>query len=175
VEEGRNLRKVLAIILALQLILVNGAVYAQEPGVDTPQQEESINAKISSGNEPKKSLSVEADFRDPANYPLISEGGFVDYLLGSYYDYQYIYYETITASEYYSDYMKIQLLYSTDEGYSKDSILSVEYYKEENNYLNHVGSTDFNTSGVTLSYVNSHIAKADFVNEPYIYMRVGIS
>ncbi|WHZ02784.1 Ig-like domain-containing protein [Neobacillus sp. YX16] len=169
------MRKVLAIVLALQLLFVNGGVYAQEQGVNTPKPEENINAKIIEGSEPKQSLSIEADYRDPANYPLIAEDGLVDYLYDSYLDYHSIYYKNVTDSTTYSDYMNIQLYYSSNQAFSKDSNLTIEFYKEDNNYLTSVGNTQFSTSGKTALYVNSHIAKADFTNEPYIYMRVGIA
>lgn len=174
-EEVGDLRKVVAIILVIQLILVNGVVYAQEQGVNTPKTEESINAKVMGGSEPKQSLSVEADYRDPANYPLIAENGLVDNLLDSYLGYQSIYYKNVTDSTLYSDFMRIQLYYGSNQAYSKDSSLTIEFYKEDNNYLSNVGYTQYNTAGITATYVNSHIAKADFTNEPYIYMRVGIS
>jgi hypothetical protein len=178
------LRKIVAIFLALQLLLVPTLVFAQGVGVDVPQSEKSVdapqleksmNAKISEGKVPKRSSEKEADYRDPLNYPLIGEGGFVDYLWDSYSGYQYLYFDNVTDSDYYYDYMKIQLSYYSQFAYAKDSILSIEFYQEENNYLNCVGNIEFDTYGETGLYLNSHISKANFVNKPYIYMRVGIS
>jgi putative cell wall-binding protein len=170
----KTLRKLFTILLVLQVFLVQSVAFAEEHSENEGSPEISLNAKILDGAEPRQSLIKEADIQDPANYPLIGEGDLADYLWDSFGGYHYIGLINILDSEYYSDSMNVQLFYGSEYAYGKDSILNIEFYQEENHYLNYLGETEFNTEGSTSSSLHSHLPKDIFANSPYIYMRVGI-
>ncbi|WP_180229958.1 hypothetical protein [Bacillus sp. AFS073361] len=91
------------LLLVLQLLVLPGTVFAQGKEAASLQPEKSLNANISVGKEPKQANENEADYRDPSNYPLIGEEGYI------------------------------------------------------------------------AVYLNSYLSKSDYANQPYIYMRVGVS
>lgn len=169
------MRKIVVIFLALQLLLVPAAGFGQETGVNAPQPEKSMDANISVGKGPKLSLEKETDYLNPTNYPLIDKEGFVDDLWDSYGGYQTIFYKNIIIAPNNSDDMNIKLLYYSQNTYEKASVLTVEFYKEEAVTLQYVGNTDFNTAGLDSGYLNAYLPISDFNNQPYIYMRIGIS
>ncbi|MCM3118422.1 Ig-like domain-containing protein [Neobacillus sp. MER 74] len=170
------MRRIVVLLLVLQLLVLPWKGYAQGGEVVSPQLEKSLDAKVSVGKEPKQANEKEADYRDPSNYPLVAEGGgYIASLLDSYSNYQTIYYMDSTTSPYSSDDMKIRLLYSSQSSYTKDSILTIEYFKEEGNTLNYDFSSQFNTTGYSAVYLNSYLSKSDYANQPYIYMRIGVS
>ena len=168
------MRKLIVIILALQLLLLPGIGYAQEPQVEVPQVEKSVNADLLVGKEPRKSLEKEANVLDPTSYPLIENGNFVDALLDSYQVYHYIYFKDITNADDAND-MDITLLYDSGNVASKESILTIEFFKEVNNSLTYLGATRFNTIFFNSASLISSLSKNYYTNQPYIYMRVGIS
>ena len=169
------MHKLIVIILAIQLLLLPGIGYAQEPQVEVQIPKESLKADLSVKDLPKQSLGKEADYRDPANYPLIDAGGFIGYLLDNYNGNHYIFYEDITTSTANENDMVIRLLYASNEAYQKDSIVTIEFLREENNYLNYLGNTEFDTYGATGKYLDSIVPKTLYDNQPYIYIRLGIS
>ena len=59
--------------------------------------------------------------------------------------------------------------------YQKDSIVTIEFLREENNYLNYLGNTEFDTYGATGKYLDLTLPKTLYDNQPYIYIRLGIS
>jgi putative cell wall-binding protein len=167
------LKKIITILLVLQLFMVQTVVFAQEESVSGAPQE-NINAKIVEKSEPRPSLEVEADVTDPANYPLIGEGELVDYLWDSYGGYQYIFFEDVIDSDTYSDALNVRLFYGSEYSYAKDSLLTIEFFRDNSNSLEYLGETEFDTEGRTSGYLNSHIAKDVYSNSPYIYMRAGV-
>ncbi|WHZ02438.1 Ig-like domain-containing protein [Neobacillus sp. YX16] len=175
------MKRLFAIFLVIQLVLINTAVYAQEqqkasaPKPKINMNAKSMSAKISVDGKPRQSRVIEADFNDPSTYPLMGEGEFVDYLFDSYATYQYFYFMNVTDDDYDSDLMNVQLYYGSEDAYIKDRIFTVEFFKEESNRLNFLGYIEIDTYGSTEGFINSAIPKADFTNEAYIYMRAGVS
>ncbi len=167
------MKKIITILLVLHLFMVQTGVFAQEESVSGAPQE-SINAKIVEKSEPRPSLEVEADVTDPANYPLIGEGELVDYLWDSYGGYQYIFFENVIDSDTYSDALNVRLFYGSEYSYAKDSLLTIEFFRDNSNSLEYLGETEFDTEGRASGYLNSHIAKNVYSNSPYIYMRAGV-
>ncbi|MFP7297162.1 cell wall-binding repeat-containing protein [Neobacillus niacini] len=168
------MRKIFTILLVLQVFLVQTVVFAEETRVNPGTSEISLNAKLSDEVQPRQTTVKEADIQDPANYPLIGEEEFAGYLWDSYGGYQYVGLVNVSESEDYDDSMNVQLFYGSEYAYGKDSILNIEFYQEQNNTLNFLGETEFNTAGSTSGTLHSHVPKADFANSPYIYMRVGV-
>nr|WP_263324623.1 Ig-like domain-containing protein [Neobacillus sp. Marseille-Q6967] len=168
------MKKIIAIILVLQMVLVNGAVYAQEEEVTAPKPDASLSASILQEDGPKKSLKEELDYRDPSSYPLIGKGELAGLLVDSYSGYQYIFFEETTTSPYNVDDMDINLIYASDDAYLKDRYLNIEFYTEEANTLNHLGNISYNTYGYDAVYLGASLAKNLYSDKPYIYMRLGI-
>jgi hypothetical protein len=169
------LRRLVALLLVLQLLILPGAGYAKGGEVVSAKPEKSLDANVSVEKGPKQAAEKEADYRDPSNYPLIGEGGYIDSLVDSYYNYQSIYYMDATTSPYSSDDMKIRLLYSSQNAYSKDSILTIEFFKESGNTLSYDSYAQYNTTGYSAVYLNSYLAKSEYADQPYIFLRVGVS
>lgn len=145
------------------------------PQPDKSQTDKKLNMKLSEEKEePRASLDKEFNYTDPINYPLINDGEYVDYLWDSYGTPQHIFFENVSDSAYYTDYMNLKLYYYSDYLYSKDSILDIEYFQEEDNYLYYLGETEFDTYGYSSVYLNSDSPKADYSNEQYIYLRIGV-
>ncbi|MCM3728909.1 DUF5011 domain-containing protein [Neobacillus cucumis] len=166
------MKKIIAIILALQLFIVPGAAFAAEA---SPQSVKSMSSNLESGNTPGKSLKKEANYLDPSSYPLIAKGGLAGYLWDSNNYYHSINFTDITTSTIGTDYMTISLAYRSQYSYIKDRYISIEFYKEASNSLNYVGDTTYNTYGYNAVNLNTSVAKSSYQNQRYIYMRVGVS
>ena len=169
------MKKILVIFLSLQLFIIPVSIHAQETKVEVSQPEKSLETELSFEKEPKQSLEKEVDYLYPANYPLIEEGGFVDNLFDSYYQNHYIYFEDITTSINVENDMKIRVLYSSDDAYAKERIVTAEFFKEENNSLTYQGNAEYDTYGNTFVYLDSFLSKSTYNDQPYIYIRLGIS
>ncbi|WP_148347763.1 Ig-like domain-containing protein [Bacillus rubiinfantis] len=169
------MRKLFSILLVLQLFILPSAGYAQGGKVVSSQEAKSLNARASVDKNPKQAAKKEADYKDPSSYPLIGEGNLIATLLDSYSTYHAVYYMNTATSPSNSDDMRIRLLYNSEYSYAKDRILTIEFFKESNNTLQYDGYVEFDTYGRDEVYLNSNISKSDFVNQPYIYMRLGIS
>ncbi|WP_160725271.1 Ig-like domain-containing protein [Bacillus sp. USDA818B3_A] len=120
-----------------------------------------------------KSLAKTQSYTDATDYPLVTNGQYVDYLYDSYYTVHDIYFGSV--SNYSSDKMDIQVTEDSDYYYYKDSIVSIEYYKNNGGVLSYAGYTQFDTYGYYTNYLHSTVPKADFSNQQYIYLRVGLS
>ncbi|MEH7116863.1 Ig-like domain-containing protein [Neobacillus vireti] len=171
----------LAVLLALQLLLIPAGVLANTGGGNTgaaksTQIEKMINAKIAENKQPKKSINIEADYTDPASYPLKNKGSLIDSLVDSKGSKQDFTYSDLTTSEIYgSDYMNLSLSYSSNQATQKDTSTTLEFFWEYAGYLYYLGSTDFDTTNYTSGSLNSHLAKSDFSDQPYIYVRLGVA
>ncbi|MGJ7910854.1 Ig-like domain-containing protein [Neobacillus sp. LXY-1] len=165
-------QKTLAIILTVLLILPTVS-YAQAPeSQQLPTK--NLNAKTVD-KAPRPSLSTQADYQDPSNYPLIGEGSFVKTLYDSYGGYHMIYFDKVTTSSYGTNYLNAKLRYYSQYSYSKDGIVTVEFYTNQSNTLKPVENTEFDTEGTSATYLNSHLLKSNYTNQPYIYIRLGLS
>ncbi|MGG1679345.1 hypothetical protein ACIFOT_27020 [Neobacillus sp. NRS-1170] len=166
------MRRFAAVFLALQLVLVPAVGFAEgmDSAVQTP--EKTMSQKLSSEKAPKQSLK-KADFMNPQDYPLIANGNFVDDLYDSVGSYHYIYFDDVTSVS--SELMNVKLTYESDSTAEKDSLLTLELYKEAAGSLEFLGSADFDMAGYNGVYLNTELAKSDVSDSPYIYMRIGIS
>ncbi|MEH7097838.1 Ig-like domain-containing protein, partial [Neobacillus vireti] len=180
------MKKIISIILTLQMLIVPGAAFAAD---GSPQQVKSMSSNLQTGNTqlkslssnlaigntPRNSLQKEANYLDPSNYPIIANGGLAGYLWDSNYYYHTINFNKITTSTIGTDYMTVSLAYRSQYYYIKDRYISIEFFNETSNSLNYVGSTTYDTYGYNAVNLNTSLAKSSYQNQRYIYMRVGVS
>jgi len=112
-------------------------------------------------------------YTDAGDYQFVTDGQYVDLLSDSYYTYHDIYFGTV--SNYSSDKMDIQVIDSSDYAYYKDTITTIEFYKNIGSTLSFAGYTQFDTSGYYNTNLHSYVTKADYSNQQYIYIRLGLS
>ncbi|MDR7078863.1 hypothetical protein J2Y03_003920 [Neobacillus niacini] len=167
----KNLRNVFC-LLFICLIALPISAHGQENATVAKSLISKITTSTSPGGFPKKSLSVNQSY-SPADYPLKTAGSYVDYLYDSWYSYHYITFETV--SSYSSTDLNVQILYDSDYSYSKDSIINVEFLKNNGGTLEYIDATEFDTYGFTNLRLNSLGSKSLFQNQQYIYIRVGVS
>lgn len=158
------------------LVLLILAIPLNAHGQEMKQVEKSLSSKLSTNilpeNLPKKSLSIKQT-NSPADYPLKTNGSYVDTLWDSYDTSHDIYFASV--SNYSSTDMNVQILDYTDYAYLKDSIYTVEFLKDNTGTLEFIDYTEFDTIGSTSSSLSSYVPKSIYQNEPYIYLRFGIS
>ncbi|WP_052342631.1 hypothetical protein [Bacillus sp. EB01] len=165
------MRKVLSILLVLQLFLTPLVVSAeQERDGEDPQQ--TLLSKEASVQEPKQSKGETLNYTDPANYPLKQPGDLVDFLYDSY-GYQYFYYDNLT--DYSTDEMKLRLIYYSQQSTLKDTYFWLEFFKEDSGSLVYQDSNVFDTYGYSAVGLASYLSKEQFADQPFIYIRVGIT
>lgn len=133
------MKKLLSIILVLQLLLVPAAASAQGEDEKSKQAGETISADFSVDSKPRLSLEGEANYQNPSNYPLKNNGELIDVLIDSYGVNHFTYFNNLATSPDNSEYMELSLLYSSNQSSPKDGLLTIEFFKEANNSLSYVG------------------------------------
>jgi hypothetical protein len=131
-----------------------------------------ISRSVIPGNFPKKSLSITKS-TNPVDYPLKTNGSYVDRLWDSYDTTHDIYFEAV--SNYSTSSMNVKILDYTNYYYLKDAIITVEFLKNNGGALEYLDYTQFDTSGTLSNRLNSLIPKSIYQNQPYIFLRVGVS
>ncbi|MDM5329807.1 Ig-like domain-containing protein [Neobacillus sp. CF12] len=170
------MRKILAVMLVLQLFLIPTAAFGQEGKVEAPQPGKSLNENISSATAegPRKSLKPEADYTDPGSYPTVTDGGKVGDMLDSKGITQSIFFNSVTNSTI-VDNMNFSTLYNSTAASGKDSYTHFEFFTNVGGSMVFTGWTYFDTTGYTNVNLNSHLSKFDFSDQQYLYVRVGLS
>ncbi|MDF2037682.1 Ig-like domain-containing protein [Cytobacillus oceanisediminis] len=169
------MKKLLSIILVLQLLLVPAAASAQGEDEKSKQAGETISADFSVDSKPRLSLEGEANYQDPSNYPLKNNGELIDVLIDSYGVNHSTYFNNLATSPDNSEYMELSLLYSSNQSSPKDGLLTIEFYKEANNSLSYVGGSDFPVAWFTEATLSVDLQKSYFADQRYIYIRIGTS
>lgn len=169
------MKKLLSIILVLQLLLVPVAASAQGEDEKSKQAGETISADFSVDSKPRLSLEGEANYQDPSNYPLKNNGELIDVLIDSYGVNHSTYFNSLATSPDNSEYMELSLLYRSNQSSPKDGLLTIEFYKEANNSLSYVGGSDFPVAWYTQATLGVDLQKSYFADQRYIYMRIGTS
>ncbi|WP_282140965.1 Ig-like domain-containing protein [Cytobacillus oceanisediminis] len=169
------MKKLLSIILVLQLLLVPAAASAQGEDEKNKQAGETISADFSVDSKPRLSLEGEANYQDPSNYPLKNNGELIDVLIDSYGVNHSTYFNNLATSPDNSEYMELSLLYSSNQSSPKDGLLTIEFFKEANSSLSYVGGSDFSVAWFTEATLSVDLQKSYFADQGYIYMRIGTS
>ncbi|UOE55148.1 Ig-like domain-containing protein [Cytobacillus oceanisediminis] len=169
------MKKLLSIILVIQLLLIPAAASAQGEDKENKQAGETISADFSVDSKPRLSLEGEANYQDPANYPLKNNGELIDILIDSYGVNHSTYFNHLATSPDDSEYMELSLLYRSNQSSPKDGLLTIEFYKEANNSLSYVGGSDFPVAWFTEATLGVDLQKSYFADQGYIYMRIGTS
>lgn len=169
------MKKLLSIILVLQLLLVPAAASAQGEEEKNKQAGETISADFSVDSKPKLSLEGEANYQEPSNYPLKNNGELIDVLIDSYGVNHYTYFNNLANSPDNSEYMELGLLYRSNQSSAKDGLLTIEFYKEATNSLSYVGGSDFPVAWFTEATLGVDLQKSYFADQRYLYMRIGTS
>ena len=169
------MKKLLSIILVLQLLLVPAAALAQGEDEKNKQAGETISADFSVDSKPRLSIEGEASYQDPSNYPLKNNGELIDILIDSYGVNHSTYFNNLATSPDNSEYMELSLLYSSNQSSPKDGLLTIEFFKEANNSLSYVGGSDFPVAWFTEATLSVDLQKSYFADQGYIYMRIGTS
>jgi hypothetical protein len=125
------------------------------------------------GDHPKSVLNQGISLDTTSSYPLVNGGDYVSYLHDSCDVYHYIYFNGITSLS--SSKMDVQIFDSTYYAYYKDSIITIEYFTSNGSSTEFAGSTEFDTYGSYDSMLHSYVPISDFSNQPYLYIRVGVS
>ncbi|WP_240035164.1 Ig-like domain-containing protein [Neobacillus notoginsengisoli] len=132
-----------------------------------------INANATRVDKKGASLTqgINFDYTDPKSYPLVEKGDLVDYL----YDPtgHAFYYENLT--DYNAKDWLLKLWYQSEYKYAKDRYFWIEYYKEIDGKLFYDSMSGFDTYGYDAVYLNATFEKADFLDQPYIYMIAGVT
>ena len=109
---------------------------------------------------------------NPGDYPLKNNGqaaGTLKDSKGSH----YIQFQKVASID--ANKMDVQLLYQSDELFDKDSYVTIEFYNNINNTLQFLGFTQFDTYGTDNGLMSNVIDKSLYKNQPYIYIRLGIT
>ncbi|WP_052342716.1 Ig-like domain-containing protein [Bacillus sp. EB01] len=186
----RKKRRLVAFLLVLQLLVLPLTTAAEEGDAkpaenqQTSQTVSEENISPSTGNKLNSSLNTvsgqnprkmqeQLDFTDPTSYPLISKGGRIGDLTDTYGGSQYFFFKNL--AEYSSDQMELTIEYYSDYTYSKDPYFWIEFYTESQGNLTFVGSVDYDTTGSDALYLYAQLPKSVFLNQPYLYMRAGVT
>jgi hypothetical protein len=158
------------------LVLLVFALPINAHGQEITHVEKSLSRTISKsimpGISPKKALSINQSY-SPGDYPLKTDGSYVDYFFDSYYSYHDIYFKTVANLS--TTDMNVKILEYSDYFYAKDSIITVEFYKNTGGTLEYIDATQFDTYGYKASELSSYVSKSVYQNQQYIYLRVGVS
>jgi large repetitive protein len=163
----KRLRKICSLAIMVCLLLLPATAQGAEKGKAIKQEIKSFTSILKNVAEPKKDQSL-----NPADYPLKEGGNYVGSLY-DYYGYHYITFESIT--NYGTNQMDFKILYQSDYYNIKDSIVTMEFYKENNNTLQFYGYTEFDTYGENALNLHSYLDKSVYTDKQYIYVRLGIS
>lgn len=164
------MQKIIIILLAIQLLVIPTVSFGAEITDKTPMIER-VSASIVEGTSPKKSIKQDLDYTEPLYYPLVSKGSRAGILTDSYGVNQEIFY--MDLYEITQERMELEFLYLSDSPDQKDSLLTFEFFREENQILEFMGSADIYTDGFDSGYINIPLSKN--IDQQYIYMRVGTS
>ncbi|MBS4205985.1 Ig-like domain-containing protein [Lederbergia citrea] len=162
-----HFRKVISIVLAMLLILpalVHAETNAKMDGISSSLKKDSV---------PKKQVKGEKeDYKNPADYPLKKDGEFVARLTDTYGAPHDITFDRVT--KYTNDKMQLRIVYGSDS-VKKEPIVTIEFFKENRGSTEFAGYVDYNTKGYSSAWLDSFIPKATFNDQPYLYLRIGIS
>lgn len=171
-----------AVYLMIAVFLLVPAVAFAETKPKEVKTEVEMSSSIKSKSNPKMqkiskskhgNQSVHtSQSTNPKDYPLIGNGGGVDILIDSWGTGHYIVFDSVKG--YSSKEMNVKVGYVSDDSYLKDSLLDIEFYKESKGKLNFSGFTHFDTYGYEAVWLNSLLSKAEFKNQKYIYIRLGV-
>lgn len=159
----------LVLLLAVQPITVLGV--EKENTAKASRLKETIHKE----GAPKKVKEATKDIRTVTkdDFPLMEPGDFAGTLLDSWNSYHHLWFEDVL--EYTDSRMMLEFYYQSSAYYSKDSIVTLEFYEEENDSFAFLGSVDYDLYGIQSAYLESYIDKSYFAEQPYIYMRLGVS
>jgi hypothetical protein len=133
----------------------------------------SLTKKMTPSTYSKAPLKSQTEsYQNAGDYPLVTDGQYVDTLYDTYYTSHTITFGSI--QNYSSTTMDIQIYDSSDYAYFKDEYTQVEFYKNSGGTLVYDGVTQFDTLGSYNSLLHSTVPKADFSDQQYIYLRVGM-
>ncbi|WP_010676969.1 Ig-like domain-containing protein [Bacillus timonensis] len=169
------MKKVIVLLLALQLLMGPLVTSAQGIMTDDTEDEQNIFANMNIKDEPMPQVGKDLNYLDPTSYPIINKGGAIGALIDSHSMNHYLHFLDIIPSTYGPDYMTIQLFYQTTATIEKDAIITIEYFIENANTLEYLGNSEFNTSSFQAATLNSSLPIVYFETQPYIYMKVGVS
>ncbi|MGY6213123.1 Ig-like domain-containing protein [Cytobacillus firmus] len=159
----------LVLLLAFQPITVLGV--EKENTAKAGRLKETIHKE----GAPKKVKEASKDIKSVTkdDFPLMEPGDYAGTLLDSWNSFHHIWFEGVM--EYNDSKMMLEFYYQSSAYYSKDSIVSLEFYEEENDSFAFLGAVDYDLYGIQSAYLESYIDKSYFAEQPYIYMRMGVS
>lgn len=158
----------------LSLICLLIAIPTAAFGQTNNPQVKSLSKQMTSSTNSKTPLKPQSkDYKNAGDYPLVTDGQYVDTLYDSYYTSHTITFGSI--QNYSSTTMDIQIYDYTYYAYVKDEYTQVEFYKDSGGTLVYDGYTQFDTTGSYNSLLHSTVNKADFSDQQYIYLRVGVT
>lgn len=166
-----GLKKFRSLVCLLLLCFI--AVPINAHAAELIPMQKSLSSNITTNSLPvpgiRKSLSV-----NPGDFPLKVNNTYVDSLLDSWRTYHVFTFRSVV--NYSATAMYIQMLYQCDYYILyKDPYIKMDFYKNNAGILQPVGTTIFDTSGYRNVLLNSYISKATFQDQPYIYIRIGVS
>ncbi|MEH7381387.1 cell wall-binding repeat-containing protein [Bacillus sp. JJ1533] len=163
---------VLGLLLAIGPTLTNAQSLAK---TGDPRSDQTLHASLSTIDEPKLAKEHEENYQDPTNYPLIEKGEMVDTLFDSYEGYHAFYFEEVLPSTYSAENMTVKLNYLSEFPYEKDRYITIEFFRDNGNGLDFLGTSDFDLYGFSNGSLLTDIPITEFEGQEFIYMRIGIS
>ena len=172
----KRLRKILSIMLVS--LLVFSPLPAKGASPSARDGDVKVLKKIAAtDSRPLKNpsnLQPAFDYRDPAEYPLVSKGQKIATLTDSYGTNHTFTLKDIRESEYDPESIDLIVGYTSDFAYTKESKVYFEFFYDIGGYLEYIGRTSFNTVGYTNVNLISTIPNDYYTDQEYIYVRLGI-
>ena len=129
------------------------------------------NSKSKKVNPQAKNYNTKNSWYDPTIYNTVQNNGFVDTLYDGWGAYREVVFKNIEA---YYNTMDIKINISSNTSL-KDDYVTIEFYVNTNGTLSIVGTTEFDLSSTRNAEITSTVENYYFEDQPYIYMRLGVS
>lgn len=162
-------------IVCLFLLGLPSGAFANSPKVQNNEKEtEQLQERLNLATPKLKDKTSMNDFKNPNDYLLINPGKNIPTLTDSRDTKHTLTYESTTS--YSTSEMLINILHKSSNDKTRDEYLTIEFFTNKNGTLHFVGYRDIDLSYYTgTNKVSTIIDKAVYKNDPYMYIRVGIS
>ncbi|WP_203289087.1 Ig-like domain-containing protein [Metabacillus sp. cB07] len=158
------------ILLLMITCLISGSLTGFAEETKTGKE---VTSNLTADQKPKQEISAEKDaFYQPDDYPLVGENQYIGTLIDSLNAYHYLTFGSLT--DYSDEMMKLSLTYLAGSS-TKEGLLTLEFFRDDNGTLTYLTQTTYSTSWYNNATLSLELPKYLYEGEPYIYVRAGTS
>ncbi|MGD6794184.1 Ig-like domain-containing protein [Metabacillus indicus] len=162
------MRKIILLLMITCLISGSLTGFAEET-----KNGKEVTSNLTADQKPKQEISAEKDaFYQPDDYPLVGENQYIGTLIDSLNAYHYLTFGSLVNHS--DEMIKLSLTYLAGSS-TKEGLLTLEFFRDDNGTLTYLTQTTYSTSWYNNATLSLELPKYLYEGEPYIYVRAGTS